>query len=72
MSDTSESQDRTVRLRKRFREGAIHPWVYRRTIKQLSAGLRDGDEVILRGYCERDGFARIGFGECRGTVLPAE
>ena len=33
--------------------------------------LEDGDEVILRGYCERDGFARIGFGECRGTVLPA-
>ncbi len=33
--------------------------------------LEDGDEVILRGFCERDGFARIGFGECRGTVLPA-
>ena len=31
--------------------------------------LEDGDEVILRGYCERDGFARIGFGECRGTVI---
>jgi fumarylacetoacetase len=33
--------------------------------------LEDGDEVIIRGFCERDGFARIGFGECRGTVLPA-
>jgi len=33
--------------------------------------LDDGDEVILRGFCERDGFTRIGFGECRGTVLPA-
>ena len=33
--------------------------------------LEDGDEVILRGYCEREGFARIGFGECRGVVLPA-
>lgn len=32
--------------------------------------LLDGDTVILRGSCERDGFARIGFGECRGTVLP--
>ena len=31
--------------------------------------LEDGDEVMLRGYCERDGFARIGFGECRGTVI---
>jgi len=33
--------------------------------------LEDGDAVILRGWCERDGFARIGFGECRGEVLPA-
>jgi len=33
--------------------------------------LEDGDEVILRGYCERQGAARIGFGECRGVVLPA-
>lgn len=30
--------------------------------------LEDGDEVILRGWCEREGRARIGFGECRGTV----
>ena len=30
--------------------------------------LENGDEVILRGYCERQGFARIGFGECRGVV----
>jgi fumarylacetoacetase len=33
--------------------------------------LEDGDEVILRGRCEREGFATIGFGECRGVVLPA-
>ncbi|WP_180683883.1 fumarylacetoacetase [Tepidicella baoligensis] len=33
--------------------------------------LEDGDSVILRGWCERPGAARIGFGECRGTVLPA-
>jgi len=33
--------------------------------------LEDGDTVILRGYCEREGFRRIGFGACRGTVLPA-
>jgi len=32
--------------------------------------LEDGDEVILRGYCEREGFRRIGFGECRGRILP--
>ncbi len=33
--------------------------------------LEDGDTVILRGWCEKAGAARIGFGECRGTVLPA-
>jgi len=33
--------------------------------------LEDGDTVILRGYCQREGFRRIGFGECRGTVAPA-
>ena len=33
--------------------------------------LADGDTLILRGYCERPGAARIGFGDCAGTVLPA-
>jgi fumarylacetoacetase len=33
--------------------------------------LEDGDEVIMRGYCERNGAARIGLGECRGVVVPA-
>jgi fumarylacetoacetase len=33
--------------------------------------IHDGDAVILRGYCEKPGFARIGFGESRGEVLPA-
>ena len=33
--------------------------------------LADGDSVVLRGYCERRGFRRIGFGECRGVILPA-
>ena len=37
----------------------------------LGKFLQDGDEVILRGWCERQGFARIGFGECRGIVTPA-
>ncbi len=31
--------------------------------------LEDGDRVILRGWCERPGCARIGFGEASGTVL---
>ena len=33
--------------------------------------LADGDAVILRGRCQRDGAVAIGFGECRGMVLPA-
>ncbi|HSW04060.1 fumarylacetoacetase [Aquabacterium sp.] len=33
--------------------------------------LEDGDALMLRGWCERPGAARIGFGECRGVVLPA-
>lgn len=33
--------------------------------------LADGDEVIVRGFCERAGCARIGFGTCTGIVLPA-
>ncbi|SFV05560.1 fumarylacetoacetase [Pseudoduganella namucuonensis] len=35
------------------------------------AFLEDGDTVVMRGWCERPGFARIGFGECRGTLLAA-
>jgi fumarylacetoacetase len=31
--------------------------------------LEDGDEVIMRGFCERPGTARIGFGECRGIIV---
>lgn len=34
--------------------------------------LEDGDEVTIRGRCERDGFIGIGFGECSGVVLPAD
>jgi len=34
--------------------------------------LEDGDEIIMKGYCEREGFRRIGFGECRGRILPAD
>ena len=34
--------------------------------------LEDGDEVIMRGYCEREGSARIGFGECRAMIVAEE
>lgn len=44
---------------------------------QLASGevrkfLEDGDEIILRARCVRDGVASIGFGECRGKILPAK
>jgi len=34
--------------------------------------LEDGDEIIMKGFCEKEGFRRIGFGECRGKILPAD
>jgi fumarylacetoacetase len=33
--------------------------------------IEDGDEIVMRGSCEREGFRSIGFGECRGVGLPA-
>lgn len=41
------------------------PWGERRTF------LEDGDRIIIRAYCGKPGYPRIGFGECAGTVLPA-
>jgi len=38
---------------------------------EVRAFLEDGDEVILRGFCEREGFPRVSFGECRGVVASA-
>ena len=35
------------------------------------AFLEDGDAVTLRGWCEKAGAARIGFGACCGLILPA-
>lgn len=32
--------------------------------------LHDGDEVVIRGFCDGAGL-RIGFGSCTGKVLPA-
>uniref|UniRef100_A0A0N4ZNN7 Fumarylacetoacetase n=1 Tax=Parastrongyloides trichosuri TaxID=131310 RepID=A0A0N4ZNN7_PARTI len=33
--------------------------------------IADNDEVIFRGVCEKNGV-KIGFGECRGKILPAD
>jgi fumarylacetoacetase len=30
--------------------------------------LEEGDEIIMRAWCERPGAVRIGFGECRGII----
>lgn len=38
---------------------------------ETRAFLEDGDEVILRGYCQRPGLPRIGFGDCTGKIIPA-
>jgi fumarylacetoacetase len=35
------------------------------------AFLEDGDEVTMRGYAQRDGFRRIGLGECSGAIIPS-
>ncbi|HEY1903276.1 MAG TPA: fumarylacetoacetase [Terracidiphilus sp.] len=34
--------------------------------------LEDGDEVILRGFCRREGFPDVSLGECRGSVMSAQ
>jgi fumarylacetoacetase len=33
--------------------------------------LEDGDTIIFKGACTREGAISIGFGEVSGTVLPA-
>ena len=32
--------------------------------------LEDGDEIFFTAHAQKQGFATIGFGECRGTVMP--
>ena len=34
--------------------------------------LQDGDSIALKGWCEKSGAVRIGFGECIATVMPAK
>ncbi|MEK7833489.1 MAG: fumarylacetoacetase [Acidobacteriota bacterium] len=62
---TKESQGSLIELTERGSQPITLP------TGEVRRFLEDGDEVILRGYCEREGFRRIGFGECRGIVLPA-
>ena len=36
---------------------------------EIRTFLEDGDEVIFRAHCRRDGYAPVGFGECRARVV---
>ena len=38
---------------------------------EMRTFLEDGDRVLLTGWCERPGCARIGFGQASGVILPA-
>ena len=38
---------------------------------EVRSFLEDGDEIILRGFCQKDGVPRITLGECRGTIFPS-
>lgn len=49
--------------------GGLHPVVLAN--REERCFLEDGDTLVLRAWCEHGGAARIGFGECRGTVLAA-
>jgi fumarylacetoacetase len=50
-------------------------WNGSRPLPLLDGGTRtfleDGDTVVMRGHCEKDGI-RIGFGEVEGKLLPAK
>ena len=52
-------------------------WAGKQKVQLQSSGgvvervyLEDGDEVVFRGRCEAPGVPGIGFGECRGKLLP--
>lgn len=32
--------------------------------------LKDGDTVVMEGYCSKENHGRVGFGQCTGKVLP--
>ena len=50
-------------------EGGKKPFTLRNG--ETRTFLEDGDTVVFRGWCDTPGARRIGFGECRGTILPA-
>jgi fumarylacetoacetase len=50
-------------------EGGRKPFTLRNG--ETRTFLEDGDTVVFNAWCEKAGARRIGFGQCRGTVLPA-
>src|SRR6185437_304724 len=36
---------------------------------EMRTFLEDGDQITLRGYAQKPGLPRIGFGECIGKIL---
>ena len=36
---------------------------------EARAFLEDGDTVLFRGICRRDGYKSIGFGECQAQIV---
>lgn len=57
-------------------EGCLLEMRHRANPLRLTSGeertfLLDGDCVILRGFTERPGLPRIGFGACEGTIMEA-
>ena len=58
-------------MAKAFREWNDAPKRQEVSLADFIGFLADGDTVIFRGHCGAPGRVRIGFGECRGTVLPA-
>ena len=63
--DTPESVGSMLELTQRGANPVMLP------TGETRAFIADGDEVIERGRCAREGYATIGFGEASGTLLPA-
>ena len=36
---------------------------------EIRSFLEDGDQVIMRAYCEQEGYVRVGFGDCWGEII---
>ena len=63
---TSDTYGSILEACKGGKEEILFPHNEKRTF------LEDGDEVVMRAWCEGEGKARIGFGECRSVILPAQ